>query len=446
MYLNFLCRIWPFLCFLAASLSSCGVELSERTGTFDSPYGQYTLLRDDFGVPHISADSLCAAFFGLGTASAEDRLFQMDALRCTATGTLSEFLGDRYAPVDRYISSRTYSQNELDSLWQSLPPSHQQQLTAWCNGINAHISSLSDHRNRIPYQYTRLDMHPSPFTVHDLVACAVMLSHILADPSSTTLRNHGMLAYLVDRFGLSAGRNIYSDVREECSPRLPESSDWRSLDRTSRDLKREHRTVSRLLAELGIVTTLRGSSEIVSPSDSLPGRLETRYTFPRTAPSPVMEASLSAPGYHVSGAMIPWLPVFLNGCNTSLGWSIRSGSSSLSDVQIVHLHQNSLGTGSLRRRDGIHTTVPPEYSHVVHVEYRETQDRYSDTRHIVQALLDLPRARTAQTVDSIASNTRFPEESSRLIRMGIRGSRILQRRVMQEHPYHRKTGLSAQSP
>src|SRR5438094_8949646 len=51
------------------------------------------ITRDADGVPHIFAANEHDLFFLQGWVHAEDRLFQMDVLRRTASGTLAEILG-----------------------------------------------------------------------------------------------------------------------------------------------------------------------------------------------------------------------------------------------------------------------------------------------------------------------------------------------------------------
>jgi penicillin amidase len=50
------------------------------------------VLWDDFGIPHIYAQTEEDAYFALGYVHAQERLFQMEALRRLADGRLSEYL------------------------------------------------------------------------------------------------------------------------------------------------------------------------------------------------------------------------------------------------------------------------------------------------------------------------------------------------------------------
>jgi penicillin amidase len=59
-----------------------------------------TIIRDDFGVPHVRADSADDAWYGMGYAAAQDRLFQMDYDRRRACGRWAEIAGPSAVPDD----------------------------------------------------------------------------------------------------------------------------------------------------------------------------------------------------------------------------------------------------------------------------------------------------------------------------------------------------------
>src|SRR5688572_20765941 len=61
------------------------------------------IVRDGEGIPHIFAASERDAWFALGYAHAQDRLWQMEFQRRVAAGRLSEFLGERALDTDRLM-------------------------------------------------------------------------------------------------------------------------------------------------------------------------------------------------------------------------------------------------------------------------------------------------------------------------------------------------------
>ena len=52
-----------------------------------------TIVRDQYGVPHVKSADPAALFHGVGYAQAQDRLWQAEVFRRLATGTQAEHLG-----------------------------------------------------------------------------------------------------------------------------------------------------------------------------------------------------------------------------------------------------------------------------------------------------------------------------------------------------------------
>src|SRR5699024_5986904 len=65
------------------------------------PSAEVTIKRDDYGVPHVYADSNYDLFYGYGYVLGEDRLFQMEMARRAVLGTSAEVLGEDYLEIDK---------------------------------------------------------------------------------------------------------------------------------------------------------------------------------------------------------------------------------------------------------------------------------------------------------------------------------------------------------
>src|SRR5712691_2861754 len=65
--------------------------------------GEVTIARDGDGVPLITADDDADAAFGLGFVHAQDRLFQMETMRRSGAGRLSEIFGAQTIGIDRQM-------------------------------------------------------------------------------------------------------------------------------------------------------------------------------------------------------------------------------------------------------------------------------------------------------------------------------------------------------
>lgn len=128
--------------------------------------GSARIERDRWGIPHISAATDAALFFGLGYATAQDRLFQLDFIRRKARGRLAEILGAE--AVEQDLLYRTVGIGAIaEREWPTLPGEVQELLTAYTAGINALID---DGRDNMPIEFDLLDYRPEPWMATDSLA------------------------------------------------------------------------------------------------------------------------------------------------------------------------------------------------------------------------------------------------------------------------------------
>src|SRR5690242_5590634 len=123
-----------------------------------------SVLRDSWGVPHITGDNVHDVAFAEGYVTAQDRLFQMEFNRRVAQGRLAEMFGagEDDSILDTDILLRTldlygaarYEEANLDARTLEM-------LTAYSDGVNAFLDS---HQNNLPLEFTVLGITPLPWT------------------------------------------------------------------------------------------------------------------------------------------------------------------------------------------------------------------------------------------------------------------------------------------
>ena len=131
--------------------------------------GQIT--RDANGVAHIRAFTDRDLAFLNGWMHAEDRLFQMDENRRTASGTLAELVGTAALSTD--VQLRTLGLRRAASLSQlEYPPRVMQLLEAYAAGVNAWVAA-----NPLPPEYAALEITQfERWTSLDSIAVAKLLA------------------------------------------------------------------------------------------------------------------------------------------------------------------------------------------------------------------------------------------------------------------------------
>ena len=100
------------------------------------------IVRDNAGVPHIFPQNDSDAYFGLGYAHAQDRLWQMTLLRRTAHGRLSELFGRRTLETDTLMRRLDLYPLAVRSV-AAQDPQALEALEAYAAGVNARIAEIN---------------------------------------------------------------------------------------------------------------------------------------------------------------------------------------------------------------------------------------------------------------------------------------------------------------
>lgn len=161
-----------------------------------------SILRDDRGVPHVTARNEHDLFFAQGYAEGSDRLFQMDLLRRFVKGELSEVFGNAALKSDereRAVPVRAI----VEAQWRNLDARSRETLGAFSDGVNAAID-----REPLPVEFRILAYRPQPWTPADSLAVSMATVLDLIDdwnavePRDAAHRRGG-LPLLESRFPLS---------------------------------------------------------------------------------------------------------------------------------------------------------------------------------------------------------------------------------------------------
>ena len=112
-----------------------------------------TIYRDEFGVPHIVAESLRDAAFGDGYAQAEDRLQLVMNNIQQATGTRAASQGKRFVRQD-YISRVIGSRKVAYEAWDVIAPEMRDIYSGFAAGVNRYVES---HPDDLPENARRIE-------------------------------------------------------------------------------------------------------------------------------------------------------------------------------------------------------------------------------------------------------------------------------------------------
>jgi acyl-homoserine lactone acylase PvdQ len=207
-----------------------GVPAGDVAST-ESPEPGVTIVRDSrFGVPHIYGDTRAALMFGIGYATAEDRLFFVDVLRHAGEGDLAQFAGGSNVAMDESVwQNEPYTAQDLTNQinWDAanLPDGQQilSDATNYVAGINAYISQAENPLNALtmlPAEYTAIGQPqgPQPFTLQDIVKIATLVGGIFGNGGGQQLSNAVLYENLEQQFGPERRNLAGSPERNGATP------------------------------------------------------------------------------------------------------------------------------------------------------------------------------------------------------------------------------------
>lgn len=119
---------------------------------------QVIISRDEFGIPYIRAKNEADAFFGLGYASAADRLWQMEVFRLTAQGRMSEVAGRKTLNIDLYMRSIGLAEISQKT-WRNMPEKFKKLMIAYAAGVNAYLEEAT----ALPIEFLLAGHEPEPW-------------------------------------------------------------------------------------------------------------------------------------------------------------------------------------------------------------------------------------------------------------------------------------------
>jgi len=290
--------------------------------------------RDALGVPHIRAQNEHDMFFAVGYVHAQDRLWQMDVIRRTGQGRLSEIFGRATLDYDKLF--RTVGiDHAAAQIEQHLHPETRRALEAYAEGVNAFITA---HSGNLPVEFDILNYRPEPWELKHSVLVARMMGWELNLASLTDLT----FGLIVARIGPDKASEIFPSWQRNESTIIPSRQqiergpkenfqfDAAALDILTRvPFPMAFLTVNRNFREQ---TGSQGGSNcwVINSQKSMSGKpiLANDVHLPLSVPSRWYQIHFSCvekdSPWDVEGLSIPGAPVIVLGRNNTIAWGVTN--------------------------------------------------------------------------------------------------------------------------
>jgi len=284
------------------------------------------IIRDQWGVPHITAENDLDAFFSIGYLHAQDRLWQLEIQRRTGSGRLSEIFGSESLSNDKMM--RTLGFRRLaEQHFSQLSDLAQRSLQAYSAGVNAWLAS---EEHELPIEFMVFDFQPEKWTPIDSLVWLKLVAWNLSSNYSTEIDR----LLLTHELGESKASALFFEGQntQENMTKLPNVDIYKSLAelRTfTREFQKQTETDGKHI----------GSNAWVISGDYTKSGLPLLASDPHVqtkTPAMFYLAHLKGDKIDAVGATFPGLPFIVFGRNDSISWG---GASFAADVQDLYIEQ-----------------------------------------------------------------------------------------------------------
>ena len=289
------------------------------------------IIRDKWGVAHITAENAKDAYFALGFAQAQDRLFQMELQRRVARGELAQIFGSALLDVDKMFRTLMLRHRAEAYLREEgkINPEALQLLDAFLGGVNHFINT-----GPLPVEYSLLHLTPRPFNRVDSISSIGYMAFSLADGIKSdslytilkpllTAEDLEMLFpeyTLENRSTIMQPAGDYDGGVADTPPDIAVSLRYETeFDGLNASLRLTLDQASKIAPHF-----TGSNSWVLAPSRSTNGHalLANDPHIGIALPGTWYEAHLKYPGYENYGYHLPLLPFPLLGHNSVKAWAI----------------------------------------------------------------------------------------------------------------------------
>ncbi|SNR79148.1 penicillin amidase [Lutibacter agarilyticus] len=264
---------------------------------------------DDFGIPHIYAESQQDAMTALGYVHAQDRLWQMELMRRIAPGRLSEIFGKDMLQNDQFFKSLGIEETTSKSIKNLKPASETYKLaTAYLNGVNQYIEN-----GATPIEFTLIGIEKEKYQLSDIYNILGYMSFSFAMAHKTD----PLLTVLHKKLGTAYLKELSIDINPNTT----------LIKTSNQDIENFENLVSSVQNVMGNLPTpafIGSNSWVVSSKKTATGNVlfANDPHIGYSQPSVWFEAHITTPNYEMYGYHIAGVPFPLLGHNRNYAYGL----------------------------------------------------------------------------------------------------------------------------
>ncbi len=280
------------------------------------------IFRDERGLPHIFAQGERDAWFGLGYACAQDRIFQMDFDRRRATGRLGEVLGASVRSSD-ILARKLRLADSAKRDYESVSVETREMFDSYAEGVNAALAVGIKST-----EFDLMEMDPEPWLPWHSIA-VFKIRHVLMGMWQHKLAN----AVVLNKVGPDVFKTLLDSSPLGSTLSVP------PLGRLHEVVSTGAHDIEQTAQHLGFISEVEPGSNawVVSSRSSNHGHAILSNDSHRAldVPNVYWQAHLSCDVFEVFGATFAGIPGFPHfGFNRDVSWAITHGGADTQDLYV----------------------------------------------------------------------------------------------------------------
>ena len=285
--------------------------------------GDVEIIRDRWGIPHISASDERDLWVAQGFVHAQDRLWQLESIRRLTVGLLAEIGGRGFAHLDHFARLAGFDRVR-DRALRGASPESLRALEAYTEGINAYLAFAGD---RLPLEFRVLHVPKHRWTPGELCGVLSLNAWFLQT------NYHEEITALLARGRLNA------DAYNELFPsypgaRLPGEAFFQRYG--SKRFGPLSKAALAFYAELGAVSG--GSNNwVVAGGEGGKPLLANDPHLSMMVPQVWYLCHLTCPGMNVAGASLVGVPGIIIGRNDQVAWGLTNVMTDVVDLYVFEV-------------------------------------------------------------------------------------------------------------
>ena len=321
--------LWVLFGFIGCLILGCYLFLRSSLAPLDGEIALKNLSnpvqirRDNYGIPHIKAETKKDALRALGYVLASERLFQMEISRRMTQGELSEVFGEIALPTDKLYRSLMLKRSVERMIANEKATGRFDQemwdeMEAYFDGVNQYITT-----HPLPYELQILGIKPRPFSPIDSF---ILVGH-MAYSFALAMKADPLYTKLAQKFSYPVLQSLRNDPLT-----LPQQTAQNLFNKLSP------------LNPMDVYPLFEGSNAwLVSPERSNSGRSlfmnDPHISY--SMPAVWIEAHISTPQFELYGHYLPLVPFAILGHNQNHAWGFTMSLTDDMDLYRETLDRNN---------------------------------------------------------------------------------------------------------